>query len=110
MSVTPPAKNALGPDAIGGDVAVDLLTQVIAGLRPLLDRKTSAKERLITLWSFVIESRALGAIDVLEEAFRDVARDSGLIADLGRHGAEDLEHVLQWGLRGFDPFEKRSPQ
>jgi hypothetical protein len=86
--------------------STDLLTQVIDQLRPHLARNILVRERLVTFWSFVMESRRLGASDVVEEDFRVVAHDCGLIEDLGWNGTEFLEHVLQWGLRGFNPFEK----
>src|SRR6266481_2259405 len=88
------------------DTSSDMLTQVIERLRPYLVRDIPVKERLLTFWSFVVESRGLGASDIVEEDFREVAHDCGLIADLGRNGTEILEHVLQWGLRGLNPFEK----
>ena len=99
-------KNTADHPDTNGAPPRDLLSQVIDKLRPHLARDIHVKDRLFTFWSFVLESRHLGASDVVEEDFRGVAHDCGLIADLGRNGAENLEHVLQWGLRGFNPFEK----
>jgi hypothetical protein len=88
----------------------DLLSQMIERLRPLLHRGAPVKQRITIFWSFVIESRHLGASDVVAEEFRALACDTGLISDLGRHGAEDVEHVISWGLRNFNPFESGSLQ
>jgi hypothetical protein len=85
---------------------IPLLTQVIDRLRPMLARSIPVRERVVTFWLVVVESRDLGSSDVVAEDFRRLAQETGLIADLGRHGGEDLEYVLQWGLRGCDPFEK----
>jgi hypothetical protein len=94
------------PDSGAISAPSDLLSQVIDELRPHLARNMLVRERLVTFWSFVVESRNLGATDVVQDDFRGVAHDCGLVADLGRNGAEFVEHVLQWGLRGFNPFEK----
>lgn len=106
---TLPVAEVAGLD-IGSDTPRALLTQVIDQLRPHLARAIPPKNRLFTFWSFVMESRDLGASDVVEEDFRGVARECGLIADLGRNGAEDVEHILQWGLRGCNPFENEALQ
>jgi hypothetical protein len=84
-----------------------LLTKVINKLRPLLDRSVPVRERILIFWSVVAESRDLAALDRVESDFRDLAIEVGLVADLGRNGADDLEHVLQWGLHGFNPFEEK---
>jgi hypothetical protein len=83
-----------------------LLTQVIDRLRPLLARDIAVRERIVDIWSVIVESRDLGASDVVADDFRRVAAETRLIADLGRHGHEDFEHVLRAGLRGWNPFEK----
>jgi hypothetical protein len=86
--------------------APPLLDRVIGELQPLLGRDSSIKERLLTFWSVLVESRDLGSSDVIADEFRNVAEESGLTDDVGKHGIEDIEHIISWGLRGFNPFEK----
>lgn len=85
---------------------IDILTQVIDRLRPLLAHDTPIRERLVDIWAVIVESRDLGASDVVADDFRRVAEETRLIADLGRHGRDDFEQVLRWGMRGWNPFEK----
>jgi hypothetical protein len=86
--------------------ALPLLDRVIDELRLLLGRDSSIKERLLTFWSVLVESRDLGSSDAIADEFRNVAKKSGLTDDLGKHGVEDIEHIISWGFRGFNPFEK----
>jgi hypothetical protein len=83
-----------------------LLTQVIDGLRPQLARNFPVRERIVVVWAVIVESRDLGSSDVVADDFRELAAETGLIADLGRHGVEDFEHVLRAGMCGWNPFEK----
>ena len=83
----------------------DLLTQMIERLRPLLGRDVPVKQRIVTFWSFIVESRHLAASDVVVSDFLVLAREAGLLDDLGSGGAEQIDHVIAWGLRGFNPFE-----
>jgi hypothetical protein len=89
-----------------GAAMIALLTKVVDQLRPLLARDIPVRERIVDCWSVIVESRDLGASDVVEDDFRRAAAETGLIADLGRHGHEDFEHVLRAGMRGWNPFEK----
>ena len=83
------------------------LAQVIDRLRPQLARNIPVRERIVDIWAVIVESRGLGASDVVADDFRRVAVDAGLVADLGRHhGRDDFEHVLRWGMRAMNPFEK----
>jgi hypothetical protein len=82
------------------------LTQVIDQLRPQLARDIPVRERIVVIWAVIVESADLGATDVVQDDFQCLAEETGLIADLGRHGREDFEHVLRAGMRGWNPFEK----
>jgi hypothetical protein len=82
----------------------DLLTQVIDQLRPHLARNIPVSERIRTIWSVALESRKFGATDVIADEFLCIAVETGLIADLGRHGVEDVVHTVDWAMRGLDPF------
>jgi hypothetical protein len=97
--------------------AVDLLTQVIEHVRPMLTIGTT-KERIHLLWAAAKKARVLGASDVVHDAFLALAVEVGLIDEHGRwvgddvretirrHGAEDVSHVIRWAQRGWNPFEK----
>jgi hypothetical protein len=84
---------------------IDLLTQATAYVRPLLDRSYPLGERLRTLWAAVVAARDVGASDVLEAEFLQLAEDVGLFADLGRHAAADLRHVIRWAMLNQNPFQ-----
>jgi len=96
---------------------VDLLTTAVECVRPLL-ATGSTKERIRVQWATAKEARDLAAGDVVRETFTALALEVGLIdergywtggdvrADIRRHGAEDVAHVVAWALRGWNPFEK----
>ena len=63
------------------------------------------KQRIRAWWAAVKVARQYGASDVVRSEFMRLARESGLVADLGRHGEEDATHVLDWAARGMNPFE-----
>ncbi len=96
----------------------DLLTRVIEGVRPLLaDATQPTKARIRLLWAAAKNARKFGAADVVSDAFRALAVETGLIDKRGHwtgtdvrdyvrgHGAEDVAHVVSWALRGWNPFE-----
>ena len=99
--------------------AIDLLGQAIACIRPLLmDENRTTKERIHILWAAAKNSRDLGASDVVHDEFMQVAVAVNLIdkhgrwadADvrerLRRFGRDDVSHVVQWAMRGVNPFEE----
>lgn len=81
------------------------MTQAADYVRPLLDRSTPVGERLRTLWAAIVAARDLGASDVVEKEFLQLARETGLVADLGRHADADLRHVIRWGMLNQNPFQ-----
>jgi hypothetical protein len=81
-----------------------IVTQVIEVLGTQLSPDLSVKDRIATFWSVVVESRDLGSTDVVAEVFTELADRCGLTAALGRHGREDVDHVVRWGLAGLNPF------
>jgi hypothetical protein len=85
---------------------VDLLTQAADYVRPLLDRSNPIGDRLCTLWAAVVTARDLGASDVVEVEFLQLARDTGLVADLGSRGDADLRHVIRWAMLDQNPFQE----
>lgn len=82
----------------------EALLALLRDLRPGLDRQLPLKARCHTFWAAAKNSRDLGARDLLSSSCFKLARDSGLIADLG--GEETVRHLISWGLRGMNPFEK----
>jgi hypothetical protein len=84
--------------------AVDLLTLATDYVRPLLDRSSPIAERLHALWAGVVAARDVGANDVVEAEFLELARDVGLFTDLGSHADADLQHVIRWAIRDQNPF------
>jgi hypothetical protein len=84
--------------------AIDLLADAIERVRPGLDRSHSVTERIHNLWAGVRAARHRGASGVVANEFRALAEASGLIADLGKHGNADVDHVILWALRNRNPF------
>jgi hypothetical protein len=84
--------------------ATDLVTRAIDYVRPHLDRTNPVGERVQTLWAAVVAARNFGANDVIESEFLQLAHDTGLLGDLGRHADADLRHVVRWAIRNQNPF------
>ena len=83
----------------------DLLDQATAYVLPYLDRSIPVGQRARHLWAAVVAARDLGATDVIEAGFIQLANDTGLRRDLGRHADEDLQHVTRWAMLNRNPFE-----
>ena len=84
----------------------------------LADPNKPTKARLRILWSAAKKARDLGSRDVVHDEFMALAIEVNLIDQHGRwtgsdvreyvrrFGAEDVDHVLRWALRGWNPFEE----
>lgn len=83
---------------------VDLVTQAADCVRPHLDRCKPIGERVKLLWAAVVAARDFGASDVIEKEFLQLAHETGVFADLGRHADADLQHVIRWAFRDLNPF------
>jgi hypothetical protein len=83
---------------------VDVLTEAIDYMRPLLERSIPVTKRMRELWAGVVAARDLGASDVVELEFLQLAHETGLFADLGRH-ADDVRHVIRWAMIDQNPFQ-----
>jgi hypothetical protein len=92
-------------EALAPATPVDLLDQAIRHARPFLHRSTPVGERLRCFWAGVVAARGLGASDVVEAEFLQLARDMGLFVDLGRHADEDLRHVIRCAMPNRNPFQ-----
>jgi hypothetical protein len=117
--MTARARNETSLRAANGEGGTaDLLTQAIEVVSPMLaDARKPTKERVRLLWAAAKAARDLAASDVVRETFMAVARRTRLIdergrwigADIAEHrrnfGAQDTEHVVQWAVRGRNPFE-----
>ncbi len=65
------------------------------------------KVRLRLFWRAASVARGKASDDKLRQQFMQQARRSGLVAAVdaaSRHGEDDVMHVLNWGLRGKDPW------
>jgi hypothetical protein len=89
--------------------AVDLLTQAIEYVRPLLAQSLPIKERCHDFWAGVVVARDLAAVDVIEREFTDLARQTALTRDLGWHGRATVAHLIRWGLLDLNPFDGGRP-
>jgi hypothetical protein len=98
--------------------AIDLLTRAVGHVAPMLaDATKPTKERVRLLWASAKMARDLGASDIVHDAFMSLAITTNLIDPSGRwvptdvretrraFGAQDVEHVIKWALRGWNPFE-----
>jgi len=86
-------------------IAIDLFAQAIEHVRRDLDRSTPLSQRIRTFWAAIKAARDLGASDVVECDFAQLAAETGLTADLGRHAGETIEHLTRWALLERNPFE-----
>jgi hypothetical protein len=112
--MTEPRRETAQDERVHGDDAMvvssapidaDLLSQAITYVRPHLDRSLPTGDRLRAMWAAVVAARDLAASDVVAEEFMQLAHESGLAADLGRHADDDLRHVARWAMLGRNPFK-----
>jgi len=82
---------------------MDFLTQATAYVRPFWIAPTSRRAPT-DIWAAVVATRDVGASDVVEEEFLQLAREVGLFDDLGRHAEADLRHVIRWAMLDQNPF------
>jgi hypothetical protein len=85
---------------------IDLLADAIERVRPHVDRTLPIGHRIRALWAGAVAAHKLnlGAIDVIEAEFTKLARATGITADLGRHGDEDVAHIIRWAFLNRNPF------
>jgi hypothetical protein len=88
---------SLGPEG-------DLLARAVEHVRPYLDPALPIGERIRNLWAGVVASRDLAAADVIEAEFLPLAREVGLVGELGRHAEQDIRHVIRWAMLNQNPF------
>jgi hypothetical protein len=96
---------------------VDPLDGLVERARPMLLADAPTKQRIRLLWAAAKMASGLVAADVVEDAFIKLAIEVNLIDERGRwtggdiaehrirHGRDDVEHIVRWALRGWNPFE-----
>jgi hypothetical protein len=84
--------------------AVDLLAQAIDIVRPYLDRNLPIRQRASDFWAACVAARDLGAADVVEQEFLNLAKQTGLIRDLGPAGKDDVAHLIRSAFLDWNPF------
>jgi hypothetical protein len=118
--MTARARNETSSRAANGEGGTaDLLTQAIERVSPMLaDARKPTKERVRLLWAAAKMARDLSTSDVVHETFMSLAITANLIdkngrwigADIAEHrrtfGSQDIDHVVRWALRGWNPFER----
>jgi hypothetical protein len=93
------------------------LHDAIASARPLLANSAPTKARIRVLWAAAKKARHDAPAGDIIAAFMALAVETGLIDGAGHWGADiresrrpygrqDVEHVLRWALRGWNPFEE----
>ncbi len=86
----------------------DLLSDAVSIVRSRLRRGNSAGDRLRTLWAGATAAGDLGAPDVVENEFLQLARDAGLVIEDPAHGLfgeKTVKHVIRWAMLGMNPFQ-----
>jgi hypothetical protein len=97
------ADNLFEPD--GREPAVDLLARALEMTRSRINAAQTVKARVRVLWAGAKNARMFAACDVHEAEFRQLTDDLGITRELGRHGAEDVGHVVRWAWRGWNPLD-----
>jgi len=82
-------------------VAVDLLAHAIRHVRVHFDRSLPAGERARDFWAAVIAARDLGTVDIVEQGFIELARQTGLAGDIGTDG---VAHIIRFAFLDQNPF------
>jgi hypothetical protein len=90
------------------EVETDIVVEITTHLANELSRDTPVTMRVKIFWARAEALRQVASHPQITRAFFALAKRSGLIADLGRHGDEDVRHVLDWALRGRIPFCSRT--
>jgi hypothetical protein len=91
------------------EAEADIVVEITAHLASKLCRDIPVARRIKTFWALAEALRHAAPHEQIKQQFTALAKQSGLITDLGHHGDEDMRHVLDWGLRGDIPFESSKP-
>jgi hypothetical protein len=91
------------------EAETDIVVEITAHLASELRRDIPVATRIKIFWARAEALRQAAPHEQIKQQFMALAKRSGLITDLGRHGEEDARHVLDWALRGRIPFESPKP-
>jgi hypothetical protein len=86
------------------EAETDIVVEVTAHLAAELHRDIPVAVRIKIFWARAEALRHAAPDWQIKQQFMTLAKQSGLITDLGHHGDEDARHVLDWALRGRIPF------
>jgi hypothetical protein len=104
-------------EASAAQSTISLLDQAIERTKPMLLTEALTKTRIRLLWAACKMASGLAAADVVEDAFIKLAIEVSLIDERSRwpggdiaqyrirHGRDDVQHVIRWARRGWNPFE-----
>ena len=98
------------PGEIEPDADTDIIIEITAHLARELRRDIPVGMRIKIFWARAESLRQAAPHKQIKQQFMALAKQSGLITDLGHHGDEDVRHVLSWALRGRVPFELSKPR
>jgi len=104
MSAAPPIASIRAKPETEADIVFEITTHLASELR----RDIPVAIRIKTFWAWAEALRYVAPQEQIKQQFTALAKQSGLIIDLGHHGEEDVRHVLDWALRGLNPFGSRT--
>ena len=55
------------------------------------------------VWAGAKAASDMAPADIIIRKFLQLAFDAG-ITKLGRHGEQDIKHIIDWAIKGHDPF------
>jgi hypothetical protein len=84
--------------------------RITAHLANKLRRDKPVAMRVKIFWALAETLRHDAPHEQIKQAFFILAKQSGLITDLGHHGDKDVRHVVDWALHGRIPFASSKPR
>ena len=93
-----------GEPEVEPEAETDIVVEITTYLANELRRDIPVAIRIKTFWARAEVLRHTTPHMQIEQAFFALAKQSGLITDLGHHGDEDVRHVVGWAVRGLVPF------
>lgn len=100
------------------NISLELAEALDATRAILLDESMRTKTKIQALWAACKLAREFDEYDAVKAAFINLAIETNLINRNGywtdddvrqsvrSFGRKDVEHVITWALRGWNPFEK----
>jgi hypothetical protein len=91
------------------EAETDIVFEITRYLASELRREIPLNIRIKIFWARAEALRHDAPHEQIKQQFMALAKQSGLITDLGHCGDEDVRHVLDWALLGHVPFESSKP-